>query len=372
MKYVQINAYSGGWAKSIIFKKHEELISQGNKSWVFWARGEHAQDEHLRKIAYYPEVCFDALQTRLDGKVAFHSRHITNRLLRMLDEIDPDVVHLHVLLGYYINIEMLFTWLSNHRCQVLWTLHDCWAFTGHCIHFEYVQCEQWKSHCGKFSQCPQPDAYPETIRKGMESWSFEKKKSIFTMLPPERMRLIVPSRWLEGLVQQSFLSKYDITVQHNQIDKSIFRQIDSCFKKNNGLENKTLILSVASKWTERKGLNDVIHLSQVLDLNNYAIVAVGLNKQQIKQAPTSIIALPRTDTVDELVDIYNAADVFFNPTREDNYPTVNLEAEACGTPVITYDTGGCAETICLEQSKVVESFQQAVLAIKNIFDNCVE
>ena len=192
------------------------------------------------------------------------------------------------------------------------------------------------------------------------------------MLPPERMRLIVPSRWLEGLVQQSLLSKYDITVQHNQIDKSIFRQIDSCFKKNNGLENKTLILSVASKWTERKGLNDVIHLSQVLDLNNYAIVAVGLNKQQIKQAPTSIIALPRTDTVDELVDIYNAADVFFNPTREDNYPTVNLEAEACGTPVITYDTGGCAETICLEQSKVVESFQQAVLAIKNIFDNCVE
>ncbi|RHD33320.1 MULTISPECIES: glycosyltransferase [Collinsella] len=372
MKYVQINAYSGGWAKSIIFKKHEELISQGNESWVFWARGEHAQDEHLRKIAYYPEVCFDALQTRLDGKVAFHSRHITNRLLRMLDEIDPDVVHLHVLLGYYINIEMLFTWLSNHRCQVLWTLHDCWAFTGHCIHFEYVQCEQWKSHCGKFSQCPQPDAYPETIRKGMESWSFEKKKSIFTMLPPERMRLIVPSRWLEGLVQQSFLSKYDITVQHNQIDKSIFRQIDSCFKKNNGLENKTLILSVASKWTERKGLNDVIHLSQVLDLNNYAIVAVGLNKQQIKQAPTSIIALPRTDTVDELVDIYNAADVFFNPTREDNYPTVNLEAEACGTPVITYDTGGCAETICLEQSKVVESFQQAVLTIKNIFDNCVE
>ena len=132
-----------------------------------------------------------------------------------------------------------------------------------------------------------------------------------------------------------------------------------------------MILSVASKWTESKGLNDVIHLSQVLDLDNYVIVAVGLNKNQIKEVSSSIIALPRTDTVDELVDIYNAADVFFNPTLEDNYPTVNLEAEACGTPVITYDTGGCAETISLEESKVVDSFPQAVLAIESIFSNPV-
>ena len=135
MKYVQINAYSGGWADSIIFKKHRELVAAGNESWVFWARGKHEQDEYLRCIASYPEVCLDAALTRFDGRPGFHSKAITCRLLKKLDEIDPDVVHLHLLLGYYINVEMLFEWLAAHRCKVVWTLHDCWAFTGHCIYF---------------------------------------------------------------------------------------------------------------------------------------------------------------------------------------------------------------------------------------------
>ena len=366
MKYVQINAYSGGWAKSIIFKKHEELIAQGDESWVFWARGNHAQDERLRKIGTFPEICLDVLQTRLDGKPGFHSCGITRRLLRQLDEIDPDVVHLHVLLGYYVNIEMLFNWLASHRCKVLWTLHDCWAFTGHCIHFEYVRCEQWKTHCGLTSECPQSHAYPETYRKGMEQWSFEKKKALFTMLPPERLNLIVPSKWLENLARQSFLRKYDITVLHNDIDRSIFHKVESSFKKEHGIGNRAMVLGVASKWTERKGLDDLVRLSQTLDPEKYVVVAVGLSKKQQRNVPQSIIALPCTDTVDQLVDIYNAADVFFNPTLEDNYPTVNLEAEACGTPVVTYDTGGCSETISLGLSKVVCSFREAVSAIEDI------
>lgn len=186
------------------------------------------------------------------------------------------------------------------------------------------------------------------------------------MLPPERLNLIVPSKWLENLARQSFLRKYDITVLHNDIDRSIFHKVESSFKKEYGIGNRAMVLGVASKWTERKGLDDLVRLSQTLDPEKYVVVAVGLSKKQQRNVPQSIIALPCTDTVDQLVDIYNAADVFFNPTLEDNYPTVNLEAEACGTPVVTYDTGGCSETISLGSSKVVCSFREAVSAIEDI------
>ena len=211
MKYVQINAYSGGWADSIIFKKHCELVAAGDESWVFWARGDREQEEHLQCIASYPEVCLDVLQTRLDGKPGFHSKAITRRLLGTLDEIDPDVVHLHLLLGYYINVEMLFGWLAAHRCKVVWTLHDCWAFTGHCIHFTYAKCMQWRTGCASGAACPQKRTYPETLAgDSAVRWSYEQKKRLFTILPAERVQLITPSQWLADLVKQSFLDKYDV------------------------------------------------------------------------------------------------------------------------------------------------------------------
>lgn len=364
MKYVQINAYSGGWADSIIFKKHRELVAAGDESWVFWARGDREQDEHLQRIASYPEVCLDALQTRLDGKPGFHSKAITSRLLKKLDEIDPDVVHLHLLLGYYINVEMMFEWLSAHRCKVVWTLHDCWAFTGHCIHFTYVKCDQWRTGCACGAACPQKGTYPETFAgDGAVRWSYEQKKRLFTMLPPERVQLITPSQWLADLAKQSFLGKYDIKVVHNSINKIIFKPTPSDFRERFGLENRFVVLGVASKWSDRKGLADFVRLAKDLDSARFAVVVVGLSEKQITQVKGSaeqIVALPRTSTPQELAAAYTAADVFFNPTTEDNYPTVNLEAEACGTPVVTYDTGGCRETVKDGRSVVVGSYEDAL------------
>jgi putative colanic acid biosynthesis glycosyltransferase len=364
LKYVQINAYSGGWADSIIFKKHRELVAAGDESWVFWARGDREQDEHLQRIASYPEVCLDALQTRLDGKPGFHSKAITNRLLKKLDEIDPDVVHLHLLLGYYINVEMIFEWLSAHRCKVVWTLHDCWAFTGHCIHFTYVKCDQWRTGCACGAACPQKGTYPETFAgDGAVRWSYEQKKRLFTMLPPERVQLITPSQWLADLAKQSFLGKYDIKVVHNSINKNIVKPTPSDFRERFGLENRFVVLGVASKWSDRKGLADFVRLAKDLDSARFAVVVVGLSEKQITQVKGSaeqIVALPRTSTPQELAAAYTAADVFFNPTTEDNYPTVNLEAEACGTPVVTYDTGGCRETVKDGRSVVVGSYEDAL------------
>lgn len=347
MKYVQINAYSGGWADSIIFEKHRELVAAGDESWVFWARGNREQDEHLRCIASYPEVCLDVLQTRLDGKPGFHSKAITRRLLKKLDEIDPDVVHLHLLLGYYINVEMMFEWLSAHRCKVVWTLHDCWAFTGHCIHFTYVKCDQWRTGCAYGAACPQKRTYPETFAgDNAVRWSYEQKKRLFTMLPPERVQLITPSQWLADLVKQSFLDKYDVKVVHNTINKNIFKPTPSDFRERYGLGNRFVVLGVASKWSERKGLAVFMRLARGLDSDRFAVVVVGLTEKQIervKREAGAIVALPRTDSMVELAEIYTASDVLLNPSAEETFGMNVAEAAACGTGAIVVEGSACAE-----------------------------
>lgn len=347
MKYVQINAYSSGWADSIIFKKHRELVAAGDESWVFWARGDREQDEHLQRIASYPEVCLDVLQTRLDGKPGFHSKAITRRLLRKLDEIDPDVVHLHLLLGYYINVAMLFEWLAAHRCKVVWTLHDCWAFTGHCIHFTYAKCGQWRTGCACGATCPQKRTYPETFA-GDEAvrWSYEQKKRLFTMLPANRVQLITPSQWLADLVKQSFLGEYNVEIVHDTVNTEIFKPTPSDFREHNGLGGRFVVLGVASKWNERKGLPVFVRLARELDPERFAVVVVGLSKKQIEQARAeapSIVALPRTNYMEELAEIYTACDVLLNPSAEETFGMNVAEAIACGTEAIVVEGSACAE-----------------------------
>jgi putative colanic acid biosynthesis glycosyltransferase len=347
MKYVQINAYSGGWAENIVFKKHKELIANGNESWVFWARGDHEQDEHMQRIASLPEVCLDGGLTRLDGRPGFHSKGITRRLLSKLDKIDPDIVHLHVLTGYYINVEMLFEWLARHRCKVIWTLHDCWDFTGHCIYFTYVKCDQWKNGCAFAASCPQKREYPETIAgDAAVQWSYEHKRKLFTMLPPERVQLITPSQWLADLVKQSYLAKYDVEVVHNTINTDIFKPTPSDFRERYGLGNRFVVLGVASKWSERKGLKDFVRLANDLDSERFAIVLVGLSEKQIKQIKheaENIVALPRTESQEELAKAYTAGDVLLNPSAEETFGMNVAEAEACGADAVVVEGSACAE-----------------------------
>lgn len=357
MKYVQINAFSGGWADSIVFKKHRELVAAGDESWVFWGRGDHEQDEHMQRIASYPEVCLDALLTRIDGKAGFHSKRVTRRLLRRLDEIDPDVVHLHILIGYYLNVEMLFEWLASHRCQVLWTLHDCWAFTGHCIYFTNARCMQWRSSCAVSASCPQRRTYPETFAGDSSvRWSFENKKRLFTMLPPERMHLITPSRWLADLVKQGFLGKYEVEVRHDTLNTDVFKPTPSDFRGCHGLGDKFVVLGVASSWSERKGLPQFVRLADELDSKRFAVVVVGLSERQIKYArrgAAAIVALPKTSGMEELAAIYTAADVLLNPSAEETFGMNVAEAAACGTGAIVVEGSACAEVANPEKTVAV-------------------
>lgn len=355
--YVHINSVPHGSTGGIMMKEHRELLDAGHESFVFWGRGRLPETQNEMKFCTDNEVKFDALQTRLDGKAGFHSHVATKRLLKRLDAIRPDVVHLHNLHGYYLNIEMLFNWLAVNECQVEWTLHDCWAFTGHCAYFSYADCSQWKTQCASSNRCPQLSSYPKTVSKKSCTWNFVWKKRIFNLLPAERLKLIAPSHWLAGLVADSFLSKYPVEVRHNTIDKSVFKPTPSDFRERYGIDDRFMVLGVASPWNDRKGLGDFLELAKNIDPARSVVVLVGLSKKQIEELPKGIIGVARTDSPKELAAIYTAADIFFNPTKEDNYPTVNLEAEACGTPVLTYDVGGCAETIAAKGSRCIKDWR---------------
>ena len=359
--YAHINTVPNGSTGGIMMREHRELLASRQESYAFWGRGHVAEDAaHECRFATDREVRLDALRTRLDGRAGFHSKAATRRLLARLDEIQPDVVHLHNLHGYYVNVEMLFNWLASRDCKVEWTLHDCWAFTGHCAHFAYVKCAQWQSHCAHSKNCPQLDTYPKTISKASVAWNYGQKKRLFNLVPADRMKLITPSQWLADLVRESFLAKYPVEVRHNTIDVSVFKPTPSDFRERHGIGDRFMVLGVASPWTQRKGLDDFVRLAGELDHERFAIVLVGLSEKQIRQLPRDIVGLTRTDSPQELAGIYSTADVFFNPTVEDNFPTVNLEAEACGTPVVTYDTGGCAETVRRVDSCVVAGYEDAL------------
>lgn len=369
MKYVQINAYSWGWVDSVIFRKHAALQRQGVDSYVIWGRGRNPQDDHEFLLLKPGEYEASAIATRFDGKYGFHNKAATRRLLSLLESIQPDVVHLHSLIDYYVNVELLFEWLADHNCKVYMTLHDCWPFTGGCMYFTAAECDRWKMGCFKPCPCPVPERYPAFNLHGKVDWCYEKKRRLFTLLPSERMTLIAPSQWMANLTRDSYLSKYPVRVINNAVDESVFKPTVCKFREENSFGGKTIVLGVASGWGPRKGIDDFIRLANDLD-DSFVVVMVGLSEKQIAKLPAGtyarLIGLHRTDSREELAGIYTCADVFFNPTKEDNYPTVNLEAQACGTPVITYDVGGSGETLWLDGSVAVNGYDDAVRCIREL------
>lgn len=347
MKVVQINHFSYKAAGSIMFNLHKAMLSQGIESYVAWGRGRKAENKHEYYMNDETGVKIHALYTRLTDRTGFASTKSTRILIAWLEGIKPDIVHLHCIHGYYINIKLLFEYLRSKSIKVIWTQHDCWAFTGHCAYFDAAGCDKWITGCEK---CGQLKTYPKSITdSSKENW--DDKKRLFTGL---NATLVTPCNWLENMIKRSFLNEYPVSVIYNGIDTNVFHRVKSDFKEKNKIgADKKVILGVASEWTERKGLRDFIKLEEMIN-NHWKIVLVGLSKKQLKEIPAGIIGIERTNNVSELVEIYSSADVFFNPTYEDNFPTTNIEAIACGTPVITYKTGGCPEAVKSNDGFVVD------------------
>ncbi len=339
MKIVQINSVSYGSTGKIMMDIHSELLKKGFDSYVVWGRGRKELTDKEIYLDEKLEVYYHVLFSRLTGKTGFASTISTKKLIDKLDLIKPDIIHLHNVHGYYINIELLFNYIRKKHIKVVWTLHDCWAFTGQCPHFTTVKCNKWINGC---NNCPKINEYPKTLRDNSE-WNYNKKKELFSNLS---ITIVTPSVWLSKIVKQSFLSDYSVYVINNGIDTNIFKCRESNFREKYKLRNKKIILGVSSVWDKTKGLDDFISLSKVIG-SEAIIVLVGVNKKQIKELPNNIIGITKTDNQIELSEIYSSADVFLNPTYEDNYPTVNLEAISCGTPVFTYNTGGSPESAML-------------------------
>lgn len=342
MKVVQINTFSYKATGSIMMGIHKMLRNNGYDSYVVWGRGRDAENDH--EIAMKDDIGtkFHGIYTRLTDRTGFASWRATRKLLEKLDEIGPDIIHLHNIHGYFINIDLLFRYIREKKIKVIWTLHDCWAVTGHCAYFDMVECEKWKTGC---HHCEQKGIYPSSILLDESEQNWGKKKELFSGLD---MTVVTPCRWLAGIVKQSYLKEYPIEVIYNGINLETFKpSFRKRIKETYSPEGKPIVLGVASEWTERKGLSDICKLAE--RKQDVQFVVVGLTLEQEKMLPSGIIGKQRTSNVQELVELYSAADVFLNPTYEDNFPTTNLEAIACGTPVITYDTGGSPEAIYLAQ-----------------------
>lgn len=361
MKLLLINSVCGigstgrictGIAEEYEQKGWEAKIAYGRKGYV-----PEASRKYAVRIGSAPEMYMHVLGTRLFDAHGLLSARSTRKFLKWADEFDPDMLWLHNIHGYYINYRLLFDWIkSRPGMQVKWTLHDCWTFTGHCSHFMYEGCERWKEGC---HDCPNKREYPASLMCDRSRKNYEQKREAFCGV--KDLTLITPSKWLADEVGKSFLSKYPVEVSYNTVNTQIFKPVKGDFRKEHGIsDGDHMILAVAGVWNRKKGLDDLLSINARLRSdkeNKCRMVIAGLTDDQaskINRDDPDIICIGHTDSAEELAEIYSAADVFINPTYEDNYPTVNLEAEACGTPVITYDTGGCRETVHNEESMVIE------------------
>lgn len=367
MRIMQINSVCGyGSTGKIATDLYEILEENGHECLIAYGRGNAPKGIKSIKIGSTFDEYVHVAKTRLLDKHGFASTNATKEFIKKAKEYDPDVIHLHNIHGYYINIELLFNYLKEANKPVVWTLHDCWAFTGHCAYFDRVGCDKWKTGC---YDCPQKNEYPKSILVDNSKYNFKRKKELFSDI--KNLTIVTPSKWLANLVEESYLQEYNIKIINNGIDLNLFSPKDkSIFRKKYTLEDKFLILGVASVWDERKGLEHFLELSKLID-NDSRVILVGIDDKQLKSLPKNIIGIKRTNSIEELAEIYSAADIFVNPTLEDNFPTTNLEALACGTPVISFNTGGSIESIDNSCGIIVKenSTDSLLESIKNCKNN---
>ena len=308
----------------------------------------------------------NALQSRLSGRYGFCSKRFTSNLIEHLEKNKPDLIQIHTIHGHDLKFDDFFEYTADKKIPIVYTMHDCWAFTGYCPYYDSVNCKKWETEC---FECP-------LFRKF--SWFFDRSKENYNdkkeaLLALDNFHIVTPSQWLKNQISKSFLKYTPCTVIPNGIDTEAFRPGNSDLKKTLGINDKKMVLGVALSISEGKGKNDFLELSERLP-KEYQLVLVGVNESD-HSFPDSIICKPRTSNQKELAEYYSAADVFLNPTHYDNFPTVNLEALSCGTPIVTYQVGGASEAIDSNTGKSVpfqdiEAMKEAVIEVaqnKNYF-----
>ena len=338
MKYLFINVTAGaGSTGQLVLKAARELQEAGHRCLIAYGReAKNCDGVETLPIGTQRDYRIHALQHRIFGTGGFGSRVATKAFLDKIREYDPDVIWLHNLHGYYIHVGLLFEYLRTCGKKILWTLHDCWAFTGNCPYFTYIGCEKWRTGCGG---CPQKSLYPKCALDATKE-NFRRKKDLFTGIP--QLSLQVPSQWLGNLVQQSFLKDYPLSVVPNEADTAVFHPTPSNLREIYHLEGKFLVLGAANVWEPRKGLADFVILSSLLP-EGCKIVLIGIPESMKKSLPETILALPRTKDQQELAQWYTAADVYVSPSLEETFGMTVLESALCGTRPLVYRGTACEE-----------------------------
>ena len=350
---LQINAVANSGSTGKIAEDIGKLaIRNGWRSIIAYGRYANPSTSELIQIGDRRGlgVKEHGLETRMLDNHGLASRIATKKFVKQIEEIKPDIIQLHNIHGYYINYKILFECLSRLDVPIVWTLHDCWAFTGHCAYFDFIGCDKWKSGC---YACEAKKTYPTSLLMDRSRRNYEDKKRAFCSV--KDMTLVPVSDWLAGLVKESFLGKYPVEVIHNGVDLQAFRPMETKrVKEKYGLEGKKVLIGVASVWSGRKGLADFVALSKVLS-EEYVILLVGLTKEQIEGLPKNIIGIEKTESREELAEMYSAADIVLNLSREETFGMTTVEGFACDTPSIVYNTTASPELISKDNGYIVEA-----------------
>lgn len=353
MKLLLVNSvYGSGSTGRICAHLASAVMKAGDQCLTAYGRGtKKPQDgEQLFRIGTNWDVRLHGAATRLLDAHGLASRSATEKFLVELRRFDPDIIHLHNIHGYYLQYELLFDALRQLDRPVLWTLHDCWPFTGHCAYFDAASCDRWKTGCGA---CPQHRSYPASFWLDASARNWRRKKAAFSGL--KQLTIVTPSHWLAELVGESFLGEYPTEVIPNGVDSSVFRPRPESELQRvlpEGVQPGQYLLGVANEWEPRKGLKDFIALADRIQDTDLKILLVGLNETQLRDLPGTVCGIRRTSSADALAALYSGSAAYLNLTYEENYPTTNLEAAACGTAVISYSSGGSAETLCAHSRAV--------------------
>jgi putative colanic acid biosynthesis glycosyltransferase len=364
MKVLQINSgYNIGSTGRIAESIGKKVIDIGGESVVAYGRNANAGVSKTFKIGNKTDQAWHLINTRVFDTHGFHSTGATKELIVYIKSYNPDVIHLHNLHGYYLNIEVLFNYLATKDIPIVWTLHDCWSFTGHCAYYDAVGCYKWETEC---HSCPQTKKYPASFLMDRSRNNFLEKRELFNSL--SNLILVPVSNWLKGEVEKSFLKQKHIRRIYNGVDINTFRPVkDSNIREKYGIGNMFMMIGVASIWTSRKGLEDYIELSNKLN-DNEVIVLVGLSEKQLSQLPSNIIGIKRTENMHELAALYSTSDIILNLSYEETFGLTTVEGMSCGTPGIVYNKTASPELITKEVGFIVEAgnMEQLLNAIATI------